>query len=916
MMTKLLMLSAAILAFCVLPATAFAQPVAQIVVEDWSPWELQLAGRTTPPSTGLSVVGNGELVYLLGKEAGDSTVTSYTWTLVSQPTGSTVDLDSSNTERTTFRPDVVGDYEVQLDISTDAGPATVTETITAAEYVGAGVYGSFAAGQCAGCHPGTAETWLETGHSDFLARQLDGGEDPATTHYNEDCISCHTVGWDTTAVNGGFDDVAAAAGWTFPDTLIPGNWTNMLINYPSVAAKANIQCESCHGPGSQHKGTGPIQYTLDEGLCGRCHEDGHYHRRNTMWKNSVHNTGSTWRNANRAGREGCADCHSGWGFVARIDVASNLDQKLGPQPLTCAACHDPHWNEMIAGEGQHQVRDQDAVTLGDGTVITKGGRGRLCMNCHIGRVDAIEYAQTVQGHFGPHHSNQADMLFGTNVITWGMVVPNSTHKDALANTCVDCHMFETPADGEVGHDVIGDHTFAVRAVIDGAQVDNVAACARCHGELTEFNDLKVTEDYDGDGTIEGFQDELDGQLAKVAMLLPPEGEPEANEDPDDTYSRIQLNALYNYNYIHDDNSKGAHNFRFAMGLMKLTEAALMYGVLTPTEITSISDVPNDQGKQVRVVWNRFGGDGVSDNPVRVYAIWRKVDDLGTNGTMKTAAAGKALTTLNVSSAEIAALEVGARLDLDGELWDFAGTVPAAEMDQYSAIAPTLFDSTSAGVRMSTFIVSGHTNLTAIYAVTESAMGYSIDNLSPMAPANFALEQTDAGVALSWDEPIDEDFKAFAVYRSQTQGAYPDEPLAQLTGNSYVDGSVEIDQSYFYRVAALDFSGNAALSDEQTLRVTSVVSTDNQIPDEYSLGQNYPNPFNPTTTIEFGLTENGHVELVIYNGLGDKVMTLVNDELSAGTHKITVQAGNLPTGLYFYRIRANHFTSVKKMLLVK
>ena len=107
-----------------------------------------------------------------------------------------------------------------------------------------------------------------------------------------------------------------------------------------------------------------------------------------------------------------------------------------------------------------------------------------------------------------------------------------------------------------------------------------------------------------------------------------------------------------------------------------------------------------------------------------------------------------------------------------------------------------------------------------------------------------------------------------------------------------------------------------MSDEQTLRVTSVVSTDNQIPSEYSLGQNYPNPFNPTTTIEFGLTENGHVELAIYNGLGDKVMTLVNDELSAGTHKVTVQAGNLPTGLYFYRIRANHFTSVKKMLLVK
>jgi hypothetical protein len=915
MMTKLLMLSAAILAFCALPATVFAQPVAQIVVEDWSPWELQLAGRTTPPSTGLSVVGKGELVYLLGRETGGAAVTSYTWSIASRPTGSTAALDSTDKARSTFRPDLVGNYEIQLDITTASGNSTVSKTITAAEYVGVGIVGgqspNFMLGQCAGCHAGTAGTWMETGHATFFQHQIDGGDDPATSHYNENCISCHTVGWDTTAVNGGFDDAAEAEGWTFPATLVPGNWADMVANYPATVAKANIQCESCHGPGSLHKGTGPTELTLNEGMCGRCHEDGHYHRRNTMWKTSGHAIGTSFA---RGSSFSCASCHSGWGFIAAVDPASNLAQTTGNQNITCAVCHDPHSGEA----GEHQIRDQASVTLGDGSVITKGGKGQLCMNCHIGRRDAIEYAQTVQGHFGPHHSNQADMLFGTNVITWGMVVPNSTHKDALANTCVDCHMFATPAEGVAGHDLIGDHTFAMNAEVNGTVVENVASCVRCHGELTEYNDLKVTEDYDGDGSIEGYQDELDGQIEKVAMLLPPVGSPDVQADPDDSFDRIQLNALFNYHYINDDGSHGAHNFRFAMGLMKLTEAALTYGVLTEGDILAITDVPNDQGKQVRVVWTRFGGDGVSDNPVRNYAVWRQVD-AAINGTaVKTAAAGKALTTLNVSSEEVAALGIGSRLDLNGELWDFAGSVPASMLDEYGAIVPTLFDSTSAGLRTSTFRVSGHTNVTAIYAVTEPANGYSVDNLAPLAPANFTLSQSDAGVALAWDEPVDEDFKAFAVYRSLTMGFDPGtlEPIAQLTANNYVDGDVQVDQSYFYRVASMDFSGNVALSDEQMLRVTSVVSTENQIPDVYSLGQNYPNPFNPTTTIEFGLIEPGHVELIIYNGLGDKVMTLVNDNMTAGTHKVTVQAGNLPTGLYFYRIRANHFTSVKKMLLVK
>jgi len=85
---------------------------------------------------------------------------------------------------------------------------------------------------------------------------------------------------------------------------------------------------------------------------------------------------------------------------------------------------------------------------------------------------------------------------------------------------------------------------------------------------------------------------------------------------------------------------------------------------------------------------------------------------------------------------------------------------------------------------------------------------------------------------------------------------------------------------------------------------------------YSLGQNYPNPFNPSTQIEYSILENGNVTIDVYNTLGSKVKTLVNQVQPAGRYKITFDAANMPSGLYFYRIQAGNFISMKKMILMK
>jgi hypothetical protein len=89
-----------------------------------------------------------------------------------------------------------------------------------------------------------------------------------------------------------------------------------------------------------------------------------------------------------------------------------------------------------------------------------------------------------------------------------------------------------------------------------------------------------------------------------------------------------------------------------------------------------------------------------------------------------------------------------------------------------------------------------------------------------------------------------------------------------------------------------------------------------IPSSYVLKQNYPNPFNPSTHIKFGLPQAGDVLVEIYNLLGQKIITLFDGYKAAGYHIVEFDASNLPTGMYFYRIQADKFNSVKKMMLIK
>lgn len=116
-----------------------------------------------------------------------------------------------------------------------------------------------------------------------------------------------------------------------------------------------------------------------------------------------------------------------------------------------------------------------------------------------------------------------------------------------------------------------------------------------------------------------------------------------------------------------------------------------------------------------------------------------------------------------------------------------------------------------------------------------------------------------------------------------------------------------------------FDATWSFTNLATASVPPVFVTDHEdkkFPTGFNLKQNYPNPFNPTTTIEFSIPKSGFVTLKVYNILGEEVATLVSEKLSAGSYQYFWEATNLPNGVYFYRLKSDHYMSAKKALLVK
>jgi hypothetical protein len=597
-------------------ASAAAAPTlqGQIVLRPLTPGDKTVYGfpSTMEVSGGLHNVGVGMPVYLEAEvniAIPASNIVSVTWVLTNKPVGSAAALTSSPlgtnvpvyepsdrtllqvapvNGRTLLRPDMVGQYTVVATIvSSSYGTTNVTQTITAATYMGLNT--------CALCHSGGViaedkfQTWQTTAHSMIFSNGING----YLGSYSASCLACHTVGYDTTATatNGGFDDVMKATGWVFPTVLSPTNWAAMP---PSLRNLGNIQCENCHGPGSQHAyglgDTNLITKTVKSGDCNQCHDAPTHHIKGTEWYVSRHALTTGPSSAN------CLPCHSANGFIARGDANTNGSYSVTPvtnvafAPISCQACHEPH-GDTVPANNPHLIRSLSAVTMPDGTVVTNAGEGALCLECHQNRNGSatnqlVNYplGKTTWfggSSFGAHDNPQGDMIEGINAHTYGQSIPSSAHRYSVTNLCVGCHM-QTVNVGDPAFLKAGGHTWNMSYTVITNGVTNTVAktdvCAQCHGPITSFN--MVVQDYNGDGITEGVQTEVQHLMDKLSTLMPNSTyQANSNNYVADGLVKTSLSvktnwpvkflkAAYNFQFVQMDASKGVHNAPFAVGILK------------------------------------------------------------------------------------------------------------------------------------------------------------------------------------------------------------------------------------------------------------------------------------------------------------------------------------------------------------
>jgi len=326
------------------------------------------------------------------------------------------------------------------------------------------------------------------------------------------------------------------------------------------------------------------------------------------------------------------------------------------------------------------------------------------------------------------------------------------------------------------------------------------------------------------------------------------------------------------------------------------------------EILSITDVGNDQGRQVRVKWARDLRDVPgSPTPITQYSLWRKV----VPGYLSSAQR-------NLPPVEL--------LSPPGD-WDFVETIPALGYPTYSTVAPTLCDSTVlSGVCWSTFYVVAHTATPTVFFEGAPDSGYSVDNLAPAVPQGFAVAYNAGSNVLTWDPSEDNDFQFFRIYRSDNPDLTVSDPpfnysweVAHTTvGTNWTDTS---DQAwrYRYQIRAVDHAGNE--SDAAGPGAVTGV-TEPAVPKTVALYQNSPNPFNPTTVIRYDVPAGGgKVSIRIYDVGGRLIHTLVDGNVTPGRKSATWNAkdahGNpVSSGIYFFRLSAGSTTLTKKMILLK
>jgi hypothetical protein len=431
--------------------------------------------------------------------------------------------------------------------------------------------------------------WKVSGHATKFKRDITTG----SSTYSLTCFKCHTLGYDQTlfALNGGFDDRARDLGWSWSNYAPPkpSNWDTLRNRFPSLVQFATIGCDSCHGPGSEHAYSGgdtlKIQKTVNEGVCGKCHDAMNKHYIFTQWKNakhsnSVYSSSHAQQNNGTNNLGNCIRCHDGNGYVnftKGIGTNTNTYNISKKEHITCASCHDPHGNSNNA---YIRNRPTNSDTLGNGFHYTNVGTGAVCLDCHKSRYSgpAIVLTRITNSRWGPHSSPQGDVYLGQNAVNFdGFPAFRTTlHKEFLPNSCATCHMAMTDTNStSPNKDKVGGHALYLNN--PATNYDHMEACKNCHAGKTKFDDFIADQDYDGDAQIEPWRREIDGCDSLLMWDLPPANSYEVSWSliAADSFNVTLRKSYWNWQLMKNGSERGMHNPKYTIDVLRYSRSALI-----------------------------------------------------------------------------------------------------------------------------------------------------------------------------------------------------------------------------------------------------------------------------------------------------------------------------------------------------
>lgn len=348
-----------------------------------------------------------------------------------------------------------------------------------------------------------------------------------------------------------------------------------------------------------------------------------------------------------------------------------------------------------------------------------------------------------------------------------------------------------------------------------------------------------------------------------------------------------------------------------------------WGRPEPT-IGSAIDNPSDQGGKVIVRWTASQLDRYSSPGISNYSLWRSTDVVAYTAAQG-APAMKAILDPRAVTRNFSGAAVWKEITASGPAyWEWVANLDATYQAKYSYTAPTRQDSTVANPATTYFKVLAHEYPYTQSRVWESASASarSVDNLAPAAPLLLTIQQAGSNAVLNW-KPVDStDLARYTLYRAGSSGVQviPINFLTDATLPNYTDVGAAAG-GFHYIVTATDIHHNeSAPSNEVSLSASTGGGGTPPIT-ALTVLQNSPNPFSTTAEFALGLPRDAEVTMEIFDVAGRVVASRSMGAMEKGWGKVTLEARDnagqqLPSGVYFYRVKAAGETLTRKMVIAR